>query len=205
MGRNCGWLTAATAFEYTQRLQKKKFVPSILANIDRWGIDALYIPELNINLEAEAIRLRKLLDQKDSINIFLSEGACIENIMNDMENDNKLIKRDAFGHIRLDEINPGKWFAKQFSKIVCADKVLIQKSGYFARSSKPNKKDLDLIIKTADMAVECAINKKSGVIGLDEECNNKLTCIDFDRIRGGKPFNIKQNWFQLMHNEINNK
>ena len=26
------------------------------------------------------------------------------------------ISRDAFGHVRLDEVNPGKWFAKNFYK-----------------------------------------------------------------------------------------
>ena len=44
---------------------------------------------------------------------------------------------------------------------------------------------------------------KSGVVGFDEENNNELNCIDFTRIKGGKPFNTDQNWFQDMLKEIN--
>lgn len=202
MGRNCGWLTAATALEYRRRLKNKKFLPSILITKERWDVDAVYIPEVEIDINREAERLKKRLDEKDSVNIFLSEGAGIDSIVLETESRGAKIKRDAFGHIRLDEINPGQWFAKQFGKKIDADKVLVQKSGYFARSAKPNKKDLGLIFQSADLAVECAMDGKSGVVGLDEDQNNQLTCIEFDRIRGGKPFNSKLEWFQSMLEEI---
>ena len=205
MGRNCGWLTAATAMEYRRRLGGRKFIPSLLITKERWDVDAVYIPEVDIDLSKEMNRLKKRMDEKDSVNIFLSEGAGIDSIVLEMESGGKKIKRDAFGHIRLDEINPGKWFAKQFAKEIGADKVLVQKSGYFARSAKPNKKDLGLIFQTADFAVKCAINGNSGVVGLDENNNNQLTCIEFERIKGGKPFNPKADWFQAMINEIGQK
>ena len=79
---------------------------------------------------------------------------------------------------------------------------MVQKSGYFARSAKPNKKDLELIFQTADLAVECAIDGKSGVVGLDEDQENKLRCIEFDRIKGGKPFDPTRDWFQSILTEI---
>ena len=44
------------------------------------------------------------------------------------------VPRDAFGHVKLDAVNPGKWFGEQFAKMIGAEKVLVQKSGYFARS-----------------------------------------------------------------------
>ena len=53
-------------------------------------------------------------------------------------------------------------------------------------------------------AVEYATNKISGVVGWDEENNNKLSCIDFNRIKGGKPFDTSQKWYQEMMNEIHN-
>jgi pyrophosphate--fructose-6-phosphate 1-phosphotransferase len=202
MGRNCGWLTAATALEYRRRLNNRKFLPSILITKDRWDVDAVYIPELEIDINREADRLKKRMDEKDSVNIFLCEGAGIDSIVLEMESRGAKIKRDAFGHIRLDEINPGRWFAKQFGKKIEADKVLVQKSGYFARSAKSNKKDLGLIFQSADLAVECAIAGKFGVVGLDEDQNNQLRCIEFDRIRGGKPFNSQLEWFQSMLEEI---
>ena len=202
MGRNCGWLTAATAMEYRSRLAKREFLPSILVEKKRWDVDAVYIPEVRIDIVKEAHRLKQRMDEKDSINIFLSEGAGIDSIVREMEENNEEVRRDAFGHVRLDEINPGQWFAKQFSRKIDADKVLVQKSGYFARSAKSNSKDLELIFQTADLAVECAISGQSGVVGLDEDNNNELACIDFDRIKGGKQFNPQTDWFQSMLKEI---
>jgi pyrophosphate--fructose-6-phosphate 1-phosphotransferase len=184
--------------EYRRRLCEKKFLPSLLIDKERWDVDAVYIPEMEIDLPKEMERLRKRMDEKDSVNIFLSEGAGIDSIVLEMETRGAKIKRDAFGHIQLDDVNPGKWFAKQFSKEIGADKVLVQKSGYFARSAKPNKKDLGLIFQSADFAVECAMDGESGVVGLDENNNNQLTCIEFDRIKGGKPFNPQTEWFQTM-------
>ena len=46
------------------------------------------------------------------------------------------IKKDAFGHVRLDELNPGKWFAKEFADKLKANKVLIQKADTSADQQK---------------------------------------------------------------------
>ncbi len=202
MGRHCGWLAAYTAYEYQNRLKKKKFLPEILISQDRWGIDAVYIPEMEINFEQEIRRLKKLMDKKDCINIFLSEGAGIDMIINKLEKSGHKINRDAFGHIRLDEINPGVWFSKQFGVRLKAEKILVQKSGYFARSAAPSTKDLNLIKNSVEVAVESAIQKINGVIGINEENDNILSCIAFDRIKGGKPFNVKLDWFQTLLKEI---
>jgi diphosphate-dependent phosphofructokinase len=202
MGRNCGWLTAKTAEKYHQRLQKRTFLPQILVDQKRWGIDAIYIPEMEIDLQLEAKRLLSVMDDKDSVNIFLSEGAGIDSIVAEIETNGEEVKRDAFGHVRLDEVNPGQWFAKKFAKMIDAEKVLVQKSGYFARSAKPNKQDLDLIIKSADIAINFAMKGISGVVGLDEDNNNELTCIEFTRIKGGKPFDTTVDWFQQLLKEI---
>lgn len=202
MGRNCGWLTAATAGEYRKRLDDKMFLPDILLTKNRWDIDAVYIPELELDIKHEAERLNRIMDEKDGVNIFISEGAGLVSIVKEIEESGENVPRDAFGHVRLDEINPGQWFAKKFAKMLKAEKVLVQKSGYFARSAAPIKEDLDLIIQTADLAVENALNRISGVIGLDEDHNNKMQCIEFDRIKGGKPFDIKIKWFNELLKDI---
>ncbi len=202
MGRNCGWLTAKSAEIYLSRLDKKLFLPDINLLKDQWSIHAIYIPEMEINIAEEIVRLNKIMDKYDCVNIFLSEGAGISSIIDDMEKQNLPIPRDAFGHIRLDEINPGQWFAEKLRFELKADKVLIQKSGYFSRSAPSSNEDLDIIFKTVEIAIDNAMDGKSGVVGFDEQEDNKLTCINFNRIKGGKPFDIKLGWFLKMMKRI---
>jgi len=202
MGRHCGWLTAYTAQIYHNRLKQRTFLPELLIDQQRWDVDAVYVPELEINFNDECERLIKLMDEKDSINIFLSEGAGMRTIMKEKESSGEEVIRDAFGHVALDTLNPGQWFAKQFASRLEADKTLVQKSGYFARSAVPNAQDLKLIMKSGALATQMAVEGKSGVVGLDEENNDELSLIDFDRIKGGKPFNTDQDWFHDLLDEI---
>ncbi|MFL2575113.1 MAG: pyrophosphate--fructose-6-phosphate 1-phosphotransferase [Flavobacteriales bacterium] len=203
MGRHCGWLTAATAYEYRKRLSNFSFLDEINVCKKKWDIHSILIPEKDIDFEKECERLNQVMQKYDCVNIFLSEGAGLNTIVNEKEKLGNKIERDAFGHVRLDDLNPGKWFAKEFSKRLKANKVLIQKSGYFSRSAKANTKDLKLIFDCADLAMISAINGKSGVVGLDEDNNNHLSCIDFKRIKGGKPFDMNQSWYVKMVDEIN--
>ena len=202
MGRNCGWLTAFSAKEYRDSLTNKKFIPQILIEKKRWDIDAIFIPELKMDFDHECDRLKKRMDEKDCINIFLSEGAGTDTIVAEMESKNQKVERDAFGHVALDSLNPGQWFAKEFSKKLKADKTLVQKSGYFARSAAPGERDLKLIRDSAKMAVDYAMMGKSGLVGMDDELDGKLAKIDFERIKGGKPFDVNNQWFQKMLKEI---
>ena len=195
MGRHCGWLTAGTALEYRKLLDKKKYLPELFVSKKRWDVHAVYIPEINIDFKSESSRLRKIMDKNDCVNIFLSEGAGMDTIIREIESKGESVPRDAFGHVRLDDINPGQWFAKQFSEALGADKTLIQKSGYFARSAKPGSKDLELIKKSAFMAAELAISGQSGLVGLDENNSGDLGLIDLQLIKGGKEFDILQPWF----------
>jgi pyrophosphate--fructose-6-phosphate 1-phosphotransferase len=202
MGRNCGWLTAKASQIYLESLEKQSFAPDLNIPKEKWNIHAIYIPEHDVQLEGEFNRLNKIMDQYDCVNIFLSEGAGINSIISDMEKENVEVPRDAFGHVRLDDINPGQWFAKKLKSELNADKVLVQKSGYFSRSAPSSKEDLDIIFKTVDIAIESAIKGESGVVGFDEDNNDKLSCINFSRIKGGKPFNINADWFLTMMKEI---
>ena len=201
MGRNCGWLTAQTAREYRRRLDSKEFLPEALIDRSRWDIDAVYLPETSIDFDSECERLKKVMNKKDCVNIFLSEGAGTQIIVKELESQGHKIQRDAFGHVALDSLNPGKWFAKLFTKKLSADKTLVQKSGYFARSAAPNKKDLELIRLSCELAVKSAKNGKSGVVGLDDD-NKNMSLIDFKRIKGGKPFDVNQEWFKALLAEI---
>ena len=195
MGRNCGWLTAATALEYRKLLDREEWVPGIGLGRDCYDVHAVFVPEMDIDLAAEAERLRGVMDKHDCVNLFISEGAGVDAIVAEMQAKGQEVERDAFGHIKLDTINPGKWFGEQFAKMLGAEKVLVQKSGYFARAAAANADDLRLIKSCTDLAVECAFKRESGVIGHDEDNNNVLRAIEFPRIKGGKPFDIDVPWF----------
>ena len=119
-----------------------------------------------------------------------------------MEKAGQEVPRDPFGHVKLDKVNPGAWFGKQFAEKLGAEKVMVQKSGYFSRSAASNEADLELIGRCTDLAVDCALAGRAGVIGQDEENGDELTNIAFDRIKGGKPFDVTQPWFTDMLSEI---
>ena len=205
MGRHCGWLTAATAFEYRKLLENKKFLPELFISKQRWDVHAVYVPEIDIDFQKESARLRKCMDENDCVNIFLSEGAGRDAIVREMESQGQEVPRDAFGHVRLHDINPGQWFAKQFAEALDADKTLVQKSGYFARSARPGSRDLDLIKRSSFMAAECALEGRSGVVGLDENQGGELGLIDLQSISGGKAFDTNLPWFHEMLSDIGQK
>ena len=83
----------------------KSFLDDLLVSKKRWDIHAVYVPEMEIDIDKEIDRLRKVMDENDCVNIFLSEGAGLDSIIEDMEKNGEEINRDAFGHVRLDEIN----------------------------------------------------------------------------------------------------
>jgi len=205
MGRHCGWLTAGTAYEYRKSLENMTFLPELNMSRERWDVHAVYIPEMDIDFQKESQRLRECMDKNDCVNIFLSEGAGMGTIVREIESQGQKVPRDAFGHVRLDDVNPGQWFAKQFAESLDADKTLIQKSGYFARSAKPGNRDLDLIKKSAFMAVEFALDGKSGLVGLDDNNRGELGLIDLQLIKGGKEFDTSQPWFKDMLTAIGQK
>ena len=200
MGRHCGWLTAATAAEYRKWLDTQEWLPEIGLSREAWDVHAVYVPEAEIDMASEADRLHKVMDEVGNVTIFLSEGAGLDAIVAEMEAAGETAPRDPFGHVKLDKVNPGKWFADRFADRLDAEKVMVQKSGYFARSAAANDADLALIKRCTDMAVDCALRGESGVIGEDEENGDKLSAIAFDRIAGGKAFDITQDWFvEMLH------
>ena len=207
MGRNCGYLTAATAAAYRKLLDGKKFVPELGLARENYEVHGVYIPELAFDVKAEAKRLRAEMDKHDNVNIFVSEGAGVSTIIKEMEARGEEIVRDAFGHPRLDKINPGAWFAKQFAELLGAEKTMVQKSGYFSRAAASNKDDVKLIKACAKVAVKVALDPKAkgGVVGQDENAGDKLRACEFERIKGGKPFDTDQKWFNDLLKAIGQK
>jgi pyrophosphate--fructose-6-phosphate 1-phosphotransferase len=202
MGRNCGWLTAATARNYRQRLDHCQWLPGIGLDRRCFDIHGVFVPEMEIDLNAETARLREVINTVDAVNMFISEGAGVDAIVAEMEAKGQEAPRDAFGHVKLDAINPGNWFGNQFGKMIGAEKTLVQKSGYYSRAAAPNVDDLRLIKSCVDLAVECALRREAGVIGHDEGRGGVLRAIEFERVKGGKPFDIDTPWFEQLLADI---
>jgi diphosphate-dependent phosphofructokinase len=202
MGRNCGWLTAATALAHHQWVHDAGFAEWLENSAARWDVHGVYVPERPFDIAAEAKRLRKTMDEQGGVNLFISEGAGVREIVAAMEEAGEDVPRDPFGHVRLDRVNPGEWFAKRFAAELGAEKVLVQKSGYFARSAPANEADLALIRACTSYAVGAALQGESGVVGQDEERGDELRVIEFDRIAGGKAFDTSLPWFTQLLSEL---
>ncbi|MFC7376866.1 pyrophosphate--fructose-6-phosphate 1-phosphotransferase [Brachybacterium sp. GCM10030267] len=195
MGRACGYLTAEAARFYQRWHAQQEWLPSIGHRAERWDVHAVFLPELALDIDAEAERLKGVMDEVGCVNIFLSEGAGIPEIIAEMQARGVEPEKDPFGHVKIDKINPGQWFADQFAAKLGAEKVMVQKSGYFSRSAKANAEDLRLIKSMTDLAVQTALEGGSGVIGHDEGNEDVLRAIEFERIAGHKAFDISQPWF----------
>jgi diphosphate-dependent phosphofructokinase len=202
MGRNCGWLTAATALTHHQWVQRTEFAEWLDNSAARWDVHGVFVPERPFDIADEAERLRRTMDELDCVNLFISEGAGVSEIVAAMEAAGEEVPRDAFGHVHLDKINPGQWFAGQFATALGADKVLVQKSGYFSRSAAANAADLALIRQCTTYAVDAALRGESGVVGQDEERGDELRVIEFERIAGGKAFDVSVPWFTDLLREL---
>ena len=203
MGRHCGWLTYATAQTYLERLDRKIFAPELGFSKGKFMIHGVYVPEVVFNLEQEIARLLPLFKKNGCVNLFVSEGACVPAIIAELEKSGQTLTRDAFGHVKLDQVNAGKWVGEQLSKGLNAQKVLVQKSGYFSRSAAPNAFDLHLIQSCADFAVECAFKGMSGLIGHDTTQNNRLACIDFSVVKGARALDVNNPGVKVLFDRIN--
>lgn len=202
MGRNCGWLTAATAHAHHEWVKSAPFAEWMENAAARWDVHGVFVPERPFDIAAEASRLRAVMNEHGSVNLFVSEGAGVAEIVAALEAAGEAVPRDPFGHVQLDKINPGQWFGGRFAEALGAEKVLVQKSGYFSRSAPANGADLALIKSCVERAVDAALTGESGVVGQDEDRGDELRVIEFERIRGGKTFDVDTPWFAQLLREI---
>lgn len=205
MGRDSGYLTAATAQEYRKLLASQDLSCTSFPYVGTAARDihAVWIPEVKMDLVAEGARLKAIMDKVGCVNVFFGEGTGVHEIVADMESRGETVPRDAFGHVALAKINPGQYFSEHLAKSIEAEKTLVQKSGYFSRAAAANEFDVNLIGACAKEGVRSAMDGISGCMGEDEDMEGTpIRAIEFSRIKGGKPFDISQTWFQQMLKEI---
>eukprot|EP00804_Cyclotella_cryptica_P019376 CCRYP_018961-RA/>CCRYP_018961-RA protein AED:0.27 eAED:0.27 QI:0/-1/0/1/-1/1/1/0/119 len=77
MGRDSGYLTAATARKYREMYSKTAKFPAPGFTTTRMSRDvhAVWIPEVQVNIAEEGARLKKIMDELGCVDVFLSEGA----------------------------------------------------------------------------------------------------------------------------------
>ena len=86
MGRNAGWLTAAAA---------------LAKGDDCDGADAIYLPEVNFDLESFKTKIASLLEKKNNLMIAVSEGIHLADgtFVCELASEGKAV--DAFGHKQM--------------------------------------------------------------------------------------------------------
>jgi 6-phosphofructokinase 1 len=83
MGRNAGWLTAASA---------------LARNSYNSAPDLIYLPEVPFDKEKFLVDIRNVFEKKNCVIIAVSEGIK-DKEGNFLDDDSKYVKRDAFGHV----------------------------------------------------------------------------------------------------------
>ena len=171
MGRDCGWLTAATAQAYRARLASGMLLPADRADARaKLDVHAVYIPEVAHRHRAEAARLKAILDKPTTTSTSSSRRAPASRTSSrGWRRAGKPVMRDAFGHVKLDKVQPGSGSQSKFAEKLGAERVLVQKSGYMARAAPANVADRALINACATLAVECGIKALGRRIGEDED------------------------------------
>lgn len=195
MGRDCGWLTARTAHQYMSWAERLQRIPELIEP-SAWGVHALLVPEVPFSVDTVAGRLERVWTRQESVNLFVSEGAGAAMVLQARMDAGEQIASDAFGHPRLDRVRVGDWLADELSLLLDADRSLVVKSGYFARSGAANPEDRVLINRCCTIALRAALDGLSGIVGGDRDADDALGVIDFERVRGGGQLAMGDAWVQ---------
>ncbi len=160
-----------------------------MTNAQMKSIDAVYLPEMAFDLDAEAARLKEIMDRTGHATVFVSEGACLDAIVAEREAAGETVKRDAFGHVKIDTINVGGWFQKQFASLH-QRRALARPEIRLLRPFGPGKRRRP----ASDPEHDRPCRRKRPQQGsraspaMTKRQNGKLRTIEFPRIKGGKAF-----------------
>ena len=82
-------LTAATARAYIQKTSGNEYVEGLMMNTQMKNIDGIYLPEMAFDIEAEAERLKAIMDRHGYVTLFVSE---VPALIPSLPNGNRLAK-----------------------------------------------------------------------------------------------------------------
>lgn len=189
MGRNAGWLTAASALART----KYSDAP-----------DLIYLPEVPFVKENFLNDIREVFKKKRSVIIAVSEGIKTEN-GEFLDSDSKYAKRDAFGHIL--HSGTGKVLEtmvyKEFKcKVRSIELNVLQRCAMHIASQV----DLDESFEIGRYAVKTSMAGETGVMMVFNRTSNHPYTIECDFKDVLKIANMEQRipieWINKEHNDI---
>ena len=159
MGRHAGWLTAAAS------LAKGK---------DCEGVDAIYLPEYDFDIDEFLARIEKLRETKSSIVIAVSEGLKTKDGKFVCESGVSERKKDAFGHVQLSGC------ASTLADIVAQKTGLKTRAIEFSTIQRSashlcSLTDVNEAESLGAAAVEAAHNGKTGVMSIIDGKGNIST------------------------------
>ena len=189
MGRNAGWLTAASALARTEYSDAP---------------DLIYLPEVPFSKEKFLNDIREVFKRKRSIIIAVSEGIKDENGQY-LDNDSEFLQKDAFGHILhsgtgkvLENIVSNEFKCKVRSIEL---NVLQRCAGHIASAV-----DLDESFAIGEYAVKTSMNGKTGVMMVFNRTSNDSYLIESDYNDVSKIANLEKriptNWINDELNDI---
>ena len=196
MGRNCGWLTAATAPAYRAWVTRRRRSPGFGHDQRRWDVHAVFVPEMALDI-AGGGGPAEGGDGRDGLRQHLPvRGRGRDAIVAEMtgRGDETRARRVRPRQARHDQ---PRRLVRQAVRARCwrPRRPWSRRAATSAASAAANADDLRLIKSCTDLAVECALRGEGGVIGHDEDRGGRLRAIEFERIKGGKPFDVEAAWF----------
>lgn len=189
MGRNAGWLTAASALARTQYNDAP---------------DLIYLPEVPFVKENFLNDIREVFKRKRSVIIAVSEGIRTEN-GEFLDSDSQYAKRDAFGHIL--HSGTGKVLEtmvyKEFKcKVRSIELNVLQRCAMHIASQV----DLDESFEIGRYAVKTSMSGKTGMMMVFNRINNSPYTIECDYKDVSEIANLEQRipieWINKEHNDI---
>ena len=189
MGRNAGWLTAASALARTQ-------------NSD--APDLIYLPEVPFVKENFLNDIREVFKKKRSVIIAVSEGIKTED-GEFLDSDSKYAKRDAFGHIL--HSGTGKVLEtmvyREFKcKVRSIELNVLQRCAMHLASAV----DLDESFEIGRYAVKTSMSGETGVMMVFNRIGNNPYTIECDFKDVSSIANQEQRipvkWINKEHNDI---
>ena len=189
MGRNAGWLTAASALARTQ---------------NRDAPDLIYLPEVPFVKENFLNDIREVFKKKRSVIIAVSEGIKTED-GEFLDSDSKYAKRDAFGHIL--HSGTGKVLEtmvyREFKcKVRSIELNVLQRCAMHIASAV----DLDESFEIGRYAVKTSMSGETGVMMVFNRIGNNPYTIECDFKDVSSIANQEQRipvkWINKEHNDI---